>query len=100
MREPTKAGDIRIMAELVMHAANHGVDIDATTNAERRATVLRHPDLAEKLCDRPMSYQRPDQWTGYVAPELLETGARNTSPYREQVAAIYEEALRREGGAS
>jgi hypothetical protein len=33
---------------------------------ERRAMVLRHRDLAARLCLPPLSYARPEQWNGYI----------------------------------
>lgn len=34
----------------------------------RRARVLRHPDLAKRLTQRPLSYEQPEQWNGYIPP--------------------------------
>ncbi len=35
---------------------------------ERRRRVLAHPDLAQRLTARPLGFQRPEQWNGYVPP--------------------------------
>lgn len=94
---PGIPADIRLMRELAVRASRRGVEIDVTTNEERRRLVLKHPDLAARLCEKPLGYARPEQWTGYIAPEVFETGARNDSPFRAQAVGIYEEALRREG---
>jgi hypothetical protein len=95
MRDPAGLADLDVMRKLAIHAARRGVEIDVTTNAERKATVLRHPDLAARLCEAPMRCSSPERWSGFIAPEMTATGP-NTSPYRAQVVAIYEEALRRE----
>ncbi|MDT0302933.1 hypothetical protein [Streptomonospora wellingtoniae] len=96
--------DLALMRELAVRANRRGVEIDTTTNEERRRLVLRHPDLAARLCEQPLAFARPEQWTGYIAPALDQIGEsmlarRNESPFRAQAAALYEEALRREGGA-
>ncbi len=36
--------------------------------ASRRKRVLAHPDLAKLLTERPLGFQRPEQWNGYVPP--------------------------------
>lgn len=41
-----------------------GQYVEATRR--NRELVLRHPDVAKRLTDPPLSYQRPDQWTGYI----------------------------------
>lgn len=102
MGRPAELTDLQIMRELAVRASRRGVVIDVTTNAERRAVVLRHPDLAAKLCDPPLRFARPEQWTGYIAPALDQIGdanltRRNTSPCRAQAVEIYAEACRREG---
>jgi hypothetical protein len=67
---------------------------------ERRAAVLRHPDLAAQLCDAPLSLTAPEKWTGFVPPETCEARqhqVRNDSPYRIQLAAIVTVAQQRDG---
>lgn len=69
----------------------------------RRARVLAHPDLADRLTEQPLSYTRPDQWNGYVPPDTdaIPTGGgyvRNDSPRRAVLVDICAEALRREQG--
>ena len=39
-------------------------------NQERRAAVLRHPDLAARLTRPPLEYARPGHWTGYIPPRI------------------------------
>lgn len=71
--------------------------------AERRKRVVAHPDLRARLTEPPLSYQRPEQWTGYVPPKLLpqaddqqHTAALNTSARRRVLVELCAEALRRE----
>lgn len=92
--EPGIPADIRLMQQLAIHASKRGVEIDVTTNAERRRAVLAHADLAERLCEEPLSFARPDQWTGYIPPAMWQ-GTPNTSPRRKALVAIYDEALSR-----
>ncbi len=92
--EPGIPADIRLMQQLAVHASKRGVEIDVTTNAERRRAVLAHADLAERLCEEPLSFARPDQWTGYIPPAVWQ-GTPNTSPRRRALVEIYEEALSR-----
>lgn len=67
--EPGIPADVRLMRELVVRASRHGVEFDVTTNQERRRAVLAHADLAERLCEHPLNYKRPDQWTGFIPPD-------------------------------
>jgi hypothetical protein len=64
-------------------------------SAERRARVLQHPDLAELLTRPEVGYARPDQWTGYIPPEMW-CEKRNDSPRRAALVAIATEAKARE----
>lgn len=67
---------------------------------ERRAAVLRHPDLAERLTRKPLSLSTPDKWTGFVPPACREgkqQEQRNDSGYRAQLVAIVEAAQQRDG---
>lgn len=88
-------------------------------NRERRARVLAHPDLARRLTQPPLSYKRPEQWNGYIAPRLLAEDACsscsnysrgrcpghhvakvNDSPRRAALVAIAREAAERAMGAA
>lgn len=81
-------GDLgQTLRELVKQAA--------AADQSRKALVLRHEDLAERLTQPPIDFSRPDCWTGYLAPELLPSGARNTSPIRAALIAIVAEAEKR-----
>lgn len=42
---------------------------------DRKARVLRYPDLARRLTQPPLNYQRPEDWTGWVPPHALEVDA-------------------------
>jgi hypothetical protein len=82
-------GDLgQTLRELVKQAA--------AADQSRKALVLRHEDLAERLTRPPIGFARPDCWTGYLAPELLPSGDRNTSPIRAALVAIVAEAERRQ----
>lgn len=70
-------------------------------NARRRALVLRHPDLAEKLTQAPIGHATPEHWTGYVPPEYDPPGVGggqplNNSPIRRALAALVAEAEARD----
>lgn len=82
------------MQQLAMHASRRGVEIDVTTNADRKRAVFAHPDLVERLLEHPISYKFPSQWTGFIPPEMWQ-GVPNNSPRRAALVAIYEEALAR-----
>lgn len=82
---------------LIAGAAEHGPEFAAIIGAAgdacaaNRAVVLRHPDLAARLCEPPLDYARPDQWTGYVPPALC-SGTINDSPRRQALLALVSEA--------
>lgn len=67
--------------------------------AARRDRVLAHPDLAEKLTQRPIDYAKPEQWNGYIPPDSHD-GRHNRSPRREALPALVDEARAREAKAS
>lgn len=72
----------------------------ASTMKERRQAVLRHPDLAAKLCEAPLSMSSPERWTGFVPPATQEARHRQVnseSPYRAQLVEIVEAAQQRDG---
>lgn len=60
-----------------------------------RDSVLRYPDLAARLCDPPLDYERPQQWNGYVPPETYGN-ALNLCPRREALVQLIQEAARRD----
>lgn len=60
-------------------------------NAARRDLVLGQPEVAARLCDPPLGYAHPGQWSGFVPPELWG-GARNDAPERAALLAIVEAA--------
>lgn len=71
----------------------------ARRTADRKAAVLAHPDLAERLTQPPLNFARPDQWNGGIPPETVG-GTRNDSDRRAALVEITEEALRRNQSAA
>lgn len=68
---------------------------DATARMrDRKAAVLAHPDLAQRLTEEPLNFARPDQWNGGIPPEMFN-GEHNDSPRRAALVEIAEEATRR-----
>lgn len=67
--------------------------------AERRARVLRHPDLAARLTRRPLEFTSPEKWNGFVPPKTVPTldgWKPNDSAARAALVEICAEALRRD----
>jgi hypothetical protein len=60
-----------------------------------RARVLRYPDLAQKLCEPPLRYARPDQWSGFIPPDTCGQQL-NTSTRRGALAELAQEAYERD----
>lgn len=50
------------------------LDSAAVTCEARRASVLRHPDLAARLTGEPIGYQSADQWNGWIPPPVISPG--------------------------
>ncbi|MFC9973595.1 hypothetical protein ACFVH6_22140 [Spirillospora sp. NPDC127200] len=73
--------------------------IQPGTRRTARDAVLAYPDLAARLCEDPIGYARPDQWNGYVPPEIADQ-RHNNSPRREALAEIVAEAHARDAAAS
>ncbi|WP_199572686.1 hypothetical protein [Streptomyces murinus] len=97
VRELRKQGDL---VRLIKQARAQAT----AENARRRALVLKHPDLAAKLTEAPINHTTPQHWTGYVPPahdpESFGGGRPiNTSPIRAALAALVEEAERRDGAS-
>lgn len=65
---------------------------DPACHAERDR-VLRHPDIAKRLCDPPLRYSRPEVWNGYVPSETWQ-GRHNDSPQRAALLAIITDAVK------
>jgi hypothetical protein len=83
--------------------------------AARRARVLRHPDIAQRLLDPPLRYSRPEVWNGYIPPATGPYGAKwpddrgrgygvddapNTSPCRAALIDVLRAVLAREQEAT
>src|SRR5258708_27557204 len=87
--------------------------------AERRARVLKHPDLAKRLTEPPISYAKATQWNGWIPPRAIDFEAtrevlrdstgypnkagrvalgerQNDSPRRTALVELAAEAWRRE----
>ncbi|SDJ74766.1 hypothetical protein [Streptomyces indicus] len=62
--------------------------------ARRRAQVLAHPDLADRLTIAPLNYATAQAWTGYLPPERWN-GRHNNSPTRTALVALISEAAQR-----
>lgn len=71
----------------------------ASEIAERRARVLRYPDLAARLTQRPLEFTHPEKWNGFVPPKTVPTRddwKPNDSAVRAALVEICAEALRRD----
>lgn len=67
----------------------------------RRALVLKHPDLAAQLCSSLIGYSKPENWNGWIPPELLApdasgNAAKNDSHRRAALVRLVAEAQARE----
>lgn len=65
----------------------------------RRKLVLSHPDLAKELCSFVIGYSKPENWNGWIPPELDSYGALNDSPRRAALVRLVAEAEGREAGS-
>lgn len=91
-RDPVTPEDIAFLREQGLRQLWAGIgDAVAAEKKRRRAMVLAHPDLAERLTQPPLGFTRPEQWCGYVAGEVWQH-RRNTSPRRAALVAIVTEA--------
>lgn len=73
----------------------------AKQTAEQRKLILAYPDIAARLCNPPLGYARPDQWTGYIPPAYDRENAigvtpLNDSPRRAALMELLEAAAERE----
>lgn len=65
--------------------------------AARRARVLRHPEVAAKLCQWPLEYTDPAHWTGFIPPATTDGGRKAIdTPARRALIAICQEVVERE----
>lgn len=69
-------------------------DTAAAECARRRALVLRHPDLAARLTEPPISHTVPEAWTGYIPPSTFN-GSTNSAPARRALLDLTAEAEHR-----
>ncbi|MFI1889862.1 hypothetical protein [Streptomyces jumonjinensis] len=84
IRAARREGDLRT---LLRHLTTQA----ATEAEQRRALVMRHPDLADRI-----TQLIGPGWNGYLAPPEWR-GTLNTSPIRARLAEIITEAERRAG---
>lgn len=61
----------------------------------RRALVLRHPDLAQRLTEQPLNFTKPEHWNGAIPPETWREEPNN-SPLRPALLELIAEAEARE----
>lgn len=61
----------------------------------RRARVLAHPDIAHRLTRPPLGFKQPEQWTGYIPPEI-HGDRRNDSQRRVALVQIMQAVAARE----
>lgn len=64
-----------------------------------RDRILRWPDLARKLTEPPLDYERPSQWNGFIPPLNSCTGQLNNSSRRDALLRLATEAYQREQNA-
>lgn len=72
----------------------------AKQSDDQHKLINRYKDIAAKLCDPPLSYDKPEQWHGYIPPAYdgeREDGTTplNHSPRRVALMALLEEAAER-----
>lgn len=72
-------------------------------NIDYRRRVLSHPELAKKLTQHPIGYDRPEQWTGFIPPQWITSASAdpdhrimNQSPQRAALVRIMTELVRLE----
>ncbi len=68
------------------------------TRRPNRDAVLSYPDLAARLTEPPLDYPKPEQWTGFIPPEMFNN-QRNSSPQRAALAEIAAEAHARDAAS-
>jgi hypothetical protein len=67
---------------------------------DQHKLVMRYKDIAAKLCNPPLGYDKPEQWHGYIPPaydpeHIDGVTPLNTSPRRTALLALLEEAAER-----
>lgn len=73
----------------------------ARQSAEQRKLILAYPDIAARLCDPPLGYKQPGDWTGYIPPAYDPEDWKgviplNDSPRRAALMELLEAAAERE----
>jgi hypothetical protein len=64
---------------------------------EQVKMVMRYRDLAERLCQPPIGYAKPEQWNGYVPPAYDAERIDGVTPLNDSPrrTALLEEAAER-----
>lgn len=71
-----------------------------TQTDDQHKLIARYKDIAAKLCDPPLGYDKPEQWHGYIPPaydpeHIDGVTPLNDSPRRTALLALLEEAAER-----
>ena len=78
------------MSEITIPAFALDVHEPARQRKLVRDRVLALPELAKKLTLSPLDYAQPEQWNGFIPPEVWD-GQVNDSPRRAALLAIVAE---------
>lgn len=96
MSEPLTFADARSLAQQgdIGRFIKHHMAEAQRAAAHRRGLVLRYPDLAAKLTERPLRFTTPEHWNGFIPPATWNQ-ALNTTPGRPVLLALVAEAEKR-----
>lgn len=97
MNEPLTFADARTLQQQgdIGRFIKHHMTEARRAAAHRRGLVLRYPDLAAKLTERPIGFSEPEKWNGFIPPATDCTGAMNTARCRPALLALVAEAEQR-----
>lgn len=97
MTDPLTFADARTLAQQgdIGRFIKHHMTEARRAASHRRGLILRYPDLAAKLAERPINFTSPEMWNGFIPPATDCTGAMNTTPCRPALLALLAEAERR-----
>lgn len=88
--------------QMVSDAFHSGISVAKA----RRARVLAQPDLAQMLCEPPLSLPTPHMWTGFIPPAQIPRHSEthpykmNRSPIRNQLIEVCRLVAEREAAAA
>jgi hypothetical protein len=97
MSEDLARDDVAAMrrdADLTAYIKHH-MAAARVENARRRGLVIRHPDLAARLTEKPFRFSKPEFWTGFVPPAHWGQSLNN-DPTRPILLELIAEAERRQ----